>query len=77
MWIDHTSELRERVPITPSWQLKSLTGGISSAFPLANHFVVPGSQSILGISQDSPMCVHVSLSKGEFSLKGLWLGHIP
>ena len=55
MWIDHTSELRERVPITPSWQLKSLTGGISSAFPLANHFDLPGSQSIFGVSQDPPM----------------------
>ena len=51
----HTGALRERVPIAPSWQLKSLTGGISSAFPLANHFDLPGSQSIFGVSQDPPM----------------------
>ena len=71
--------LREREShwVTPLWQFEWLLWSISSAFPLANHFVVPGSQSILGIYQDSPMCVHTSLSKGEFSLKGLWLGHIP
>ena len=63
--------------VTPLWQFEWLLWSISSMFPLANHLVLPGSHSILGISQDSPMCVHASLSKGKFCLKGLWLGHIP
>ena len=30
------------------WWFKSLTGSISSWFPLANHLALPGSESLLG-----------------------------
>ena len=39
-----------------SWQFELLLWGISSGFPLANYFGLPGSESIFGISQDPP-CV--------------------
>ena len=37
----HTGRLSCRA--APSWQFKSLTWSISSSFPLASHFDVPGS----------------------------------
>ena len=52
--------------------LKSLIWGTSSWFPLANHFDLPGSESVFGISQDTPMCVHIPLSQDEFYWRGLW-----
>ena len=55
----HMGRLRERV--TPAWQFESLIWGISSRFPLANHFGLPGSKSIFGVSQDFPMCVRAHL----------------
>ena len=42
------------------------------AHPFANHFYLPGSQSVFGISQDPPMCVHASLSQDN-----IWIGSIP
>ena len=54
----HTGGLRDRV--TRSWQFESLLWGISSVFPLTNHFDLPGSESIFGVSQDFPMCAHIS-----------------
>ena len=57
----HTGRLRERV--TPSWQFESLIWGISSVFPLTNHFDLPGSESIFSVSQDLPMCACASLSQ--------------
>ena len=50
----HTGRLRERV--TLSWQFESLLWGISSRFPLTNHFDLPSSKSIFGVSQDFLMC---------------------
>ena len=35
--------------------------GTSSSFPLANHSHLLASQSVFGISQDPPMCVHASV----------------
>ena len=67
----HTGGLRERV--TPSRQFESLLWGIASGFPLANHFDLPGSKSISGISQDFPMCAHASLSHDGFYQRGLWV----
>ena len=55
------------------WQFKSLTWDISSGFPLTNHFDLPGSQSIFGISQDMSMCVHTSLSQDGFYRKDVWV----
>ena len=59
----------------PTWQFKSLTWGISSEFPLANHYDLTGSQSLSGVSQDPPMCAHTSLSQDESYWKGIWVGH--
>ena len=39
---------------------------LPSRFPLVNYFDLPGSQSIVGISQDPPICVHTSLSQDGF-----------
>jgi len=49
--------------------------GLFSSFPLANHFDLPGSQSIFGVSQDPPMCLHTSLSQDAFYPKGVWVEH--
>ena len=49
-----------------SCALTTLTWGISSGFPLADHFDLPGSQFIFGMSQDRPMSMHASFSKDEF-----------
>ena len=67
----HTGGLRERV--APSWKFESLLWGISSRFPLANHFDLPGSKSIFGVSQDFPMWVHASLRQDGFYRRGLWV----
>ena len=48
------------------WQFKLLLWGISFGFPLGDHFDLPGSQFISGMSQDPPMSMHASLSKDEF-----------
>ena len=48
------------------WQFELLLWGISSGFPLADHFDLPGSQFIFGMSQDRPMSMHASFSKDEF-----------
>ena len=58
MWIDTWQAQRARV--APLWQFESLLWGISSGFPLTNHFDLPGSESISGVSQDLPMCVCMS-----------------
>ena len=43
--------------------------GISSGFPLANHFDLSALESILGLSLDPP-CVHVHLlAKMHFTAK--------
>ena len=60
----------------PCGQFELLLVGISSEFPLANNFDLPGSQSTFGISQDPPMCVHACLSQDGFYHKGLWVEHL-
>ena len=47
----------------PCGQFELLLVGISSEFPLANNFDLPGSQSILGITQDPPMVHRHLLAK--------------
>ena len=54
MYVDRYTADSERIA-------PSLTWGISSWFPLANHFDLPGSESEFGISKDPPMCVYTSL----------------
>lgn len=61
----HTGRLRRES--LNSWQFELLLWGISSGFPLAGHFDLPGSQFIFGISRDPPMCTHTSLSKMDFT----------
>ena len=46
--------------------MKSLYGAISSGFPLANHLALPDSESMLGLSCCSAICVHASLSQDGF-----------
>ena len=67
----HTGGLRETV--APSWQFKSLIWGISSMFPLTNHFDLSDSESIFGVSQDFPTCARACLSQGGFYRRGLWV----
>ena len=57
--------------MVPLWQSELLLWGISSEFPLANHFDLPDSESIFGISQDLPKCAHTSLSQDAVYLKGI------
>ena len=60
-WIDtQVDSERDRVALMA---FELLLRGISSDFPLANHFDLPDSQSILGISQDPAMCAHISLGQ--------------
>ena len=46
---------------------------ISSTFPLASHFDLPGSESIFGITQDPPMCAYTPLGQDGFYPGGLWV----
>ena len=48
---------------------------ISSRLTLASRFDLPGSPSIFGVSQDPPVCAHVSLSQNGFYWKGVWVEH--
>ena len=71
MWIDTGWTQR----LTPSWQFKSLIWGISSGFPLANHFDLPGSESVFGIPQDPPnVCAKMDSTQegyGQFGVTPL------
>ena len=60
----------------PSWQFELLLWGISSSFPLANHFDLSGSQPIFGISLDPPMRVQASHSQDGSNQKGIWVEHL-
>ena len=44
---------------------------------MANYFDLSGSESILGISQDPPMCAHTALRQDGFYLRGPWVVSIP
>ena len=55
----------------PSWQFELLLWGMSSRFPLVNHFDLTSSQSIIGMSQDPTMRTHTSLSQDGFSAKAV------
>ena len=75
MWIDiQVDSERDKVALMA---FEFLSWGISSSFPLANHFDLPGSQSILGISQDPAMCEHTSLGQDGFYQRGVWLAPLP
>ena len=71
----HMGRLRERESgwVLPSWQFELLLWVISPGFALANHFDLPGSQSIFGISQDPSMCAHASLSQDVFPRRAVWV----
>ena len=60
----------------PRW-FESLLWGASSGLPVANRFDLLGSESILGISQDPPMCTRTALRQDGFDLRGLWIVSIP
>ena len=50
-------------------------GHFFSGFPLASHLDLPSSQSIFAVSQDLPLCLHISLSQDGFYWRGLWVQH--
>lgn len=56
----HTGRLRDRV--IPCGSLNHL----SSGFPSADHFDLPGSESMFGIPQEPPVCAAISLSQDGF-----------
>ena len=62
--------LRESHWVAPLWQFELPLWGISSGFPLASHFDLPGSQPLFGLSQDPPLRTHTSLSQDGFYCKG-------
>ena len=70
----HTGGLRERV--APLRQFESLLWGISSRFPLTNHFDLPDSKSVFGVSQDRPTCAGTSLCQDGFYRRGLWVVNV-
>ena len=67
VWTDTSGE--RVAELHPRGSLNYFYGVLLSRFPLANHFDLPGLQSIFGISQDPPMCVHASLSRDGFTRK--------
>ena len=74
LWIDTWVD-SEGLWVAPLWQFEFLLWNISSWYSLANHFDLPGSQSIYGISQNPPMCAHPFLSQDGFYQRGLWVEH--
>ena len=73
--IDTQGDSERQSLSTHLWWFELLSWSISSKFPLANHFHLPGSQSIFGTSQGSLMCAHTTLSKDGFYPKGIWVDH--
>ena len=74
-WIDtQVDSERDRIALRA---FELLLWGISSNFPLANHFDLPDSQSILGISQDPAMCARISLGQNGFYRRCIWLAPLP
>ena len=55
-----SGRLRETVLVEPSPQFDLLNWGISSGFPSADHFDLPGSQVVFSTSQNPPGYAHSS-----------------
>ena len=66
----HVGGLRDRV--ASLWQFKLLIWGISSGFLLAKHFDLPGSKSVIVISQDPPVCAPTPPGQDGFYWRSLW-----
>ena len=64
---------RESPQVAHLWKSELLLWGISSKFPLDDHFDLPVLQSIIAVSQGLPMYAHTTLSQHGFYWKGLWL----
>ena len=76
MWIDTQASSERELLSHALWQFELLLASISSEFPLANNFDLPGSQSIFGISLDPLLCAHTPLSQdGSLTQRGLWIEH--
>ena len=60
----HMDGLRERV--VTLWCLSHFCGDISSRFPLASQYDLPGSEFVFDNSQDSPTCACTCPTKEEF-----------
>ena len=59
-WIDTQADSEGESLSASLWQFELLLWGISSVFPLASHFDLPGSRSMFGLSQDPLGCAHTS-----------------
>ena len=62
--------------VAPMWEFESLTMGHFFQVSLSNHLTLPGSESMFGLFQGSPvyMCVRASLSQDGFQLGDLQVG---
>ena len=75
MWIDMQAG-SEGEPLNHSLRAVCITlWGVSSVFPLANRFGLPGSESVFGMSKDPLVCARASLSQDGFHWRGLWVEH--
>ena len=60
----HRGRLKDRVTLL--WGFEPLLWGISSRFPLDNHFDLPASEFIFGLSQEPPMYVYSCFNQDGF-----------
>ena len=74
VWIDSCGDSERVTEFCPRGSLNSFMWHFFWV-SLASHFGLPGSQSIFGISQDPPMCVHASFSQDGFYQKGERVEH--
>ena len=73
----HMGRPRGRIPEShPRGDLNYFYGGISSGFPLTNHFDLPGSQSVFGIVHYPPKSRWIlpqrHLGRTSLDLTPLW-----
>ena len=70
----HMSKLRGKVPESHTCgSLNHLHGHFFQVFFGHDHFDLPGSQTLFGISQDPPICRQASLRQDRFYRRGLWV----
>ena len=72
MWIDTWAD-SGRIAESQLCDSLNYFKGHSFQFPLTNHFDLPDSESVLGISQDLPICSYSSVSQDRFFCKSLWV----
>ena len=71
----HMGRLRGRIAESHLCDSLNYFKGHSFQFPLTDHFDLPDSESVLGISQDPLICSYSSVSQDRFYCKSLWVEH--